>query len=57
MLIATMMGTISNVAVSPGKVMNDPDFDMDDETDRNKLKIRVVAHLQSLLLTYLTSAH
>lgn len=57
MLIATMMGTISNVAVSPGKVMNDPDFDMDDETDRNKLKMRVLAHLQSLLLTYLTSEH
>lgn len=53
MLIATMMGTISNVAVSPGKVMNNPDFDMNIKAEREKLKLRVVVHLQSLLMTYL----
>lgn len=54
MLIVSMMGTISNVAISPGKVMNNPNFNINNDEERELLKTRLIAHLQSLLTTYLT---
>ncbi|MES2417762.1 MAG: TetR family transcriptional regulator [Bacteroidota bacterium] len=54
MLISSITGTITNVVVSPGKVMKDPNFDITNDKAREILRKRVVAHLQDLLITHLT---
>lgn len=54
MAIVSIMGTINMVATSPSKVIDDPNFDINDTDDRNKLKARLINHLQDLLLTHLT---
>lgn len=54
MSIATIMGTISMVATSPHKVVADPNFDINDDTEREELQQRLIVHLQDLILTHLT---
>lgn len=53
MLIVSIMGTINMVATSPTKVVVDPNFDINNDSDRDHLKIRLIHHLQDLLLTHL----
>jgi AcrR family transcriptional regulator len=57
MSIVSIMGTINMVATSPSKVITDPNFDIDSAEDREKLKLRLINHLQDLLLTHLTILH
>lgn len=54
MCIASIMGSISMIVVSPNKVTNDKDFDINIDTARNNLKERTVSHLQDLMLSYLS---
>jgi AcrR family transcriptional regulator len=53
MLIVSFMGTINMVAISPTKVIADPNFDINNDADRNLLKTRLIDHLHDLLLTHL----
>jgi len=55
LVIATIMGTITNIIISPQKVMPDSDFDLNVPKDKKIMKDRVVAHLQDLLTVYLTT--
>lgn len=55
MLIVSVTGTINMVAISPTKVVLDPKFDIKNDKDREQLKIRLIKHLQDLLLTHLTT--
>lgn len=55
MTIASIMGTITLIATSPNKVEDDQHFDFDDPKQQEKLRLRVVAHLQNLLITHLTN--
>ncbi|PST85132.1 TetR/AcrR family transcriptional regulator [Pedobacter yulinensis] len=52
MLIATIMGTISNVASSPGKVTGNT-LDISNPKDRDILKERLINHLKELAQTFL----
>jgi AcrR family transcriptional regulator len=54
MMIVSIMGTINMVATSPTKVVLNPNFDINNNKDRDELKIRLITHLQDLLLTHLT---
>ncbi|MDQ8052471.1 MAG: TetR/AcrR family transcriptional regulator [Pedobacter sp.] len=53
MLIVSVMGTINMVATSPSKVISDPNFDIKNDTDRDQLRVRLINHLNDLLLTHL----
>ncbi len=55
MTIISIMGTISMVATSPNKVFPDQAFDITNKKDKEILKARLVAHLQDLILTHLTT--
>ncbi|SMC69211.1 TetR/AcrR family transcriptional regulator [Pedobacter africanus] len=54
MLIATLMGTISNVAVSPSKITYGTTLDINNDEDREIITARLIAHLKDLLITFLT---
>lgn len=54
MLIATIMGTISNVAISPSKVTYGTTLDINNEEDREVITLRLIDHLKDLIITYLT---
>lgn len=54
MLIATLMGTISNVAISPSKITSGTTLDINNKEDRKLITDRLIAHLKDLVLTYLT---
>lgn len=54
MLIATLMGTISNVAVSPSKITYGTTLDINNDEDREIITARLIAHLKELLITFLT---
>ncbi|MBC7565854.1 MAG: TetR/AcrR family transcriptional regulator [Pedobacter sp.] len=54
MLIATVMGTISNVAISPSKVTSGTGLDLNVKKDRKIITERLVTHLQDLVTIYLT---
>jgi AcrR family transcriptional regulator len=54
MLIATVMGTISNVAVSPAKITYGTTLDINIEADRKLITARLITHLKDLIITYLT---
>lgn len=54
MLIATIMGTISNVAISPSKITSGTTLDINNEADRKIITARLIAHLEDLIITYLT---
>lgn len=54
MLIVTLMGTISNVAISPAKITSGTNLDINNAEDRQLIIARLVAHLNDLLTMYLT---
>lgn len=54
MLIATLIGTISNVAISPSKITSGTTLDINVKEDRKVITDRLIAHLKDLVLTYLT---
>ncbi|TKC04980.1 TetR/AcrR family transcriptional regulator [Pedobacter frigoris] len=54
MLIATIMGTISNVAISPSKITSGTVLDIEKKADRKIITERLINHLQDLFITYLT---
>ncbi|WP_432712635.1 TetR/AcrR family transcriptional regulator [Pedobacter sp.] len=54
MLIATIVGTISNVVMFPFKVNADINLDINIEADRNLISARLTEHLNDLIKTYLT---
>lgn len=55
LIIATIMGTLTNIVISPNKVIPDSDFDLNVPKDKKMMKDRAVAHLQDLLTVYLTT--
>jgi len=55
LIIATIMGTLTNIVISPHKVMPNSDFDLNLPKDKKIMKDRAVAHLQDLLTFYLTT--
>lgn len=54
MLIATIMGTISNVATTPSKITHGTILDITIPEDREILTQRLIVHLKDLISTYLT---
>lgn len=54
MLIATIMGTISNVAVSPAKITYGTTLDINRKEDKKLITSRLIAHLKDLTVTFLT---
>lgn len=54
MLIATVMGTISNVAISPAKITYGTTLDIQNEADRKIITARLINHLTDLVTAYLT---
>lgn len=54
MSIASLMGTITVIAASPGKVIDIENFDISDEKQSEPLRMRLVTHLQDLIITHLT---
>jgi AcrR family transcriptional regulator len=54
MLIATIMGTITNVAITPSKVTEGSVLDITIPKDREILTQRLITHLKDLVNTYLT---
>jgi len=55
MVIATIMGTITNIVISPNKVMPCSNFDLNDPKDKKMIKERAIAHLKDLTTVYLTT--
>ncbi|QXU41323.1 TetR/AcrR family transcriptional regulator [Pedobacter sp. D749] len=55
MVIATIMGTITNIVISPHKVMSCSNFDLNNPKDKKIIKDRAVAHLKDLTTVYLTT--
>lgn len=54
MVIASIMGTITNVVTSPSKVTADSKLDIKIPADREILTERLITHLKDLTKTYLT---
>lgn len=54
MLIATLMGTISYVTISPSKITSGTNFDINNPQDRIAITARLTTHLKDLLTMYLT---
>ena len=54
MLIATIMGTINNVATTPYKITQGTALDITVPEDREILTQRLIVHLKDLVNTYLT---
>ncbi|WP_316790284.1 TetR/AcrR family transcriptional regulator [Pedobacter frigoris] len=54
MLIATITGTISNVAISPSKITSGTGLDIEKKADRKIITERLINHLQDLIIIYLT---
>lgn len=54
MLIATVMGTISNVAISPSKITSGTSLDINVKKDRKLITERLITHLKDLVTVYLT---
>ena len=54
MLISTIMGTISSLAISPSKVTAGSKLDINIPEDREILTERLLIHLKDLITTYLT---
>ncbi|WP_442589592.1 TetR/AcrR family transcriptional regulator [Pedobacter sp. AW31-3R] len=55
MLIATIMGTISNVAIMPSKVTAGSVLEINNAEDREIISQRLILHLKDLIKTYLTA--
>ncbi|WP_443937250.1 TetR/AcrR family transcriptional regulator [Pedobacter sp. MW01-1-1] len=54
MIIATIMGTITNVVISPNKISACSTLDIHNPKDKKIIKERVIAHLKDLTTVYLT---
>lgn len=54
MLIANIMGTITNVVISPNKVMNTSNIDLNNPKDKKMVRDRTIEHLKDLTTIYLT---
>ncbi|HEX8608740.1 MAG TPA: TetR/AcrR family transcriptional regulator, partial [Pedobacter sp.] len=54
MLIATLMGTISNVAIAPSKITYGTSLDINIKKDRKLITERLITHLKDLVTIYLT---
>lgn len=54
LLIATIMGTISNVTNSPAKITSGTSLDINNPKDRTAITERLVSHLHDLIIIYLT---
>lgn len=54
MLIATLMGTISYVAISPSKITSGTTLDINNKKDRKIITERLIVHLKDLVTIYLT---
>ncbi len=54
MTIASIMGSITLIATSPSKVIDTPDFDINDKAQGEVLRKRLITHLQDLVITHLT---
>jgi AcrR family transcriptional regulator len=54
MLIATIMGTISNVAISPAKITYGTTLDINRIEDKKLITARLITHLKDLIVTFLT---
>lgn len=55
MFIATLMGTISNIAIHPSKITSGTALDINNTEDRKLITQRLVDYLKDLITTYLTS--
>ncbi len=55
MVIATIMGTITNIVIAPHKIISCSSFDLNDPKDKKIIKERAITHLQDLTTVYLTS--
>jgi hypothetical protein len=55
MVIATIMGTITNIVIAPHKVISCSNFDLSNPKDKKIIKERAIAHLQDLTTVYLTT--
>ncbi|QIL39518.1 TetR/AcrR family transcriptional regulator [Pedobacter sp. HDW13] len=55
MIIATIMGTISNVVIAPNKILSCSNFDLNNPKDKKMIKERAITHLQDLTTVYLTT--
>ncbi|MGY3054529.1 TetR/AcrR family fatty acid metabolism transcriptional regulator [Pedobacter sp. UYEF25] len=53
MVIATIMGTVTNVVSYPAKMLSTSSFDIDNPKDRKIIRDRLVKHLEDLLTTFL----
>jgi AcrR family transcriptional regulator len=54
MVIATIMGTITNVATAPSKITAGSNLDIQIPKDREILTERLIAYLRDLIRTYIT---
>ena len=54
MVIATIMGTITNVAISPSKITAGSKLDINIPADKDILTERLITYLKDLITTYLT---
>lgn len=54
MLISTIIGTISNVAISPGKPSSDSFLEIENQKEKKQIKERLINHLKDLTKAYLT---
>ncbi len=48
MVIATIMGTITNVVTTPAKMLNSSSFDIDNPKDKPVIRERIINHLKNL---------
>lgn len=55
MFIASLMGTISNVAINPAKITSGTTLDINNPEDRKVITNRLSTYLNDLITTYLTS--
>lgn len=55
MVIATIMGTVTNIVIAPHKVISCSSFDLNNPKDKKIIKERAIAHLQDLTTVYLTT--
>ncbi|WP_316843328.1 TetR/AcrR family transcriptional regulator [Pedobacter psychrodurus] len=55
MVIATIMGTVTNIVIAPHKVISCSGFDLNNPKDKKIIKERAIAHLQDLTTVYLTT--
>lgn len=53
MMILTLMGTISKVAVSPAKITSGTGLDINNKKDRKVITERLIAHLKDLITIFL----